>query len=387
MTVTFYSNGNKIGSDTVSIRDGGTEQVAISHEFQEAGETDIHAEASVTFGRLRLSGSSRTRPLLVQKLIEGNLELKNFNPPTSPEVDEQTITSVRSKIPTLNGDQTELIVRLYVDDEEVASKRVDVDSGESEETELQTTFDTEGTKTVRVEAELAVGDQTVSKSVEREVDITLPTTQLDGVSFSVPDSLSDEVQDYRNSVSQDLETQAFVLATSDNLHVVFTREEPVTGEASVEGVLIEQDLQTENITFGTIAATNTSFETTGREADVQEISNNVDQYRLELVRVSAQYRRASSLTDPDQGNSFTASSTSGVLLANSQTAVSLLSNAGSDARSLSRDASAEQVNSILTDPRGPHLRTASLRTKFWTILKHRRRCRPVPAERSPAIYR
>ncbi|ESS11157.1 MAG: hypothetical protein A07HR60_01873, partial [uncultured archaeon A07HR60] len=73
MTVTFYSNGNKIGSDTVSIRDGGTEQVAISHEFQEAGETDIHAEASVTFGRLRLSGSSRTRPLLVQKLIEGNL--------------------------------------------------------------------------------------------------------------------------------------------------------------------------------------------------------------------------------------------------------------------------------------------------------------------------
>ena len=366
MTVTFYSDGEKIGSDTVSIRDGGTEQVDISHEFRESGETDIHAEASVSFGRLELSGSSRTRSLLVQTLIEGDLELKNFNPPTSPEVDEQTTTSVESEIPTLNADQTELVVRLYVDDEEVASERVDVDSGDSEKTELQTTFDTGGNKTVRVEAELTVGDQTVSKSAKRAVNVTLPTTRLDGVSFSVPDSLSDEVQDFRSSTSQDLETQAFVLATSDNLHIVFTQEEPVTGEASVEGVLIQRDLQTENITFGTIAATNTSFETTGTEADVREISNNVDQYRLELVRVSAQYRRASSLTDPDQENNFTASSTSGVLLANSQSAVSLLSNAGSNARSLSRDASAEQMNSILSDLRGPHLRTASLRTKFWT---------------------
>lgn len=365
MTIRFYSDGDQIESETVSIRDGETETVEISHEFEESGERDIRVEASVTFGGLEFTGSSRPRSLLVQKLIDGDLELKSFDTPTSPEVDEQTTVSVVPDIPTVNSDTGNAQFRLYIDDQQVATKQSDLSSVESP-VEFPATFTTAGETTLKIEAELSVRDQTITTVREQTINVVLPPTEVEGVSFTVPESLSDEVRDYRETVPQKLDANAFVLATPEELYVVFTQKTPKTGEASVEGVAAEQNLQTENITFGTIAATNVSFNTTGEEIGVQEISENADQYRLEVVRVSAQYRRASSLTDPDQGSDFTASTTSGVLLANSQSAVSLVSNVGSDTRSLSRDASTEQANTVLTDPRGPHLRTASLRTKFWT---------------------
>lgn len=191
------------------------------------------------------------------------------------------------------------------------------------------------------------------------------TATVEGAAFAVPESLEDEVDAYRNNVSQDLPAYAFVLATQDNLYIVFTDQQPTKGIASVEGTVLTRDLSTNNLTYGVIAATSTSYTTTGTEVSIKELVDDSSQYRLELVRVDAHYRRVSTLTDPDEGQNITLSTTSGIMLNDPQTAESLFTTPGRNARALTRNTSTAQIDTLLNDPRGPHLHTFSFETAFW----------------------
>ena len=373
LTVTFYSNGQQIGSETVTVADGETTEVEVTHTFEEAGDKDIEAETSVTLLGQEYTGSG-TATLSVsepeeQISIDGDLSL-SVDTPDSPEVGEETTTTVESDIPSFIGAQeSELTLRLLVDGEEAASETISVTGGGTTETDITTVFDSSGETTVIVDATLTVGEQTLTESTSRTVDVSEAppeTTTVEGAAFDVPESLEDEVEDYRDDVSQDLQAQAFVLATQDELYVVFTRQEPTKGVASVEGVALERNLSTGNLTYGVIASTSTSFNTTGTEVTVQEISDNSEQYRLDLVRINSHYRRVSTLTDTDGGENYTLSTTSGVLVENPETAVSLFQNVGGNARKLSRNTSTGQIDTVLNDPRGPHLHTFSFETEFWT---------------------
>ncbi|MFC7250173.1 PGF-pre-PGF domain-containing protein [Halomicroarcula sp. GCM10025324] len=373
LTVTFYSNGEQIGSETVTVADGETTEVETTHTFEEAGDKDIEAEATVALGGQEYTGSD-TATLSVsepqeQISFDGNLSL-TVDAPDSPQVGEETTTTVESEIPSFTGAQEgELTLRLLVDGEEAASETITVTGGETTETDLTTVFDRSGETTVTVEGTLTVGEQSLTESTSRTVNVPEAppeTTTIEGAAFAVPESLEDELEAYRDDVSQDLQAQSFVLATQDELYVVFTRDEPTKGVASVEGAVLERNLSTENLTYGVIASTRTSFNTTGTEASVQEVAYNSEQYRLDLVRINAHYRRVATLTDPDSGENYTLSTTSGVLIDNPRSASTLFQNVGSKTRELSRNTSTEQIDTTLSNPSRPHLHTFSFETEFWT---------------------
>ena len=373
LTLRLLVDGEETASKTVTVSGGELTKTDFTTVFDNSGETTVTVEAVLTVADRSVSKTvSRTVDVSEaqeQISIDGNLFL-NVDVPDSPEVDEEITTTVESEIPGLTGAQEgELTIRLLVDGEETVSKTITVTGEETTETDFTTVFENSGETTVTVEAILTVGDQSVTESVSRTVDVSeapLESTSVEGAAFAVPESLEDEVEDYRNDAPQELDAQAFVLATEDELYVVFTQREPTKGVASVEGPVLERELATENLTYGVIAATSTSFETTGTEVSVQEVADNSEQYRLDLVRINAHYRRVSTLTDPDEGEDFNLSTTSGVLVENPRTAVSLFQNVGNNTRALSQNTSTDQIDTILNDPRGPHLHTFSFETEFWT---------------------
>jgi PGF-pre-PGF domain-containing protein len=220
-----------------------------------------------------------------------------------------------------------------------------------------------------VEAVLTVGDLSRSRAVTQVVDVSRPqasTTEVSGAAFPVPDSLEEEVESYRSEAGVDLEAQAFVLATQDEVFVVFTSEEPQEGIASVSGIGVQRDLSAEDMSFGVIAANSVSFETTGTEAGVTEVSENPNDYRLDLVRISATHRQVSTLTDPDQGEDFTAAVTFGRLIENPRTVQSVLQNPGSKARALNENLQANSSGSVLADTERDHVGTVSFEQQMWT---------------------
>lgn len=368
-TIILYVNEEEVETQTVTVKDGETTEVSFTHTFEESGEINLEVEGEVTIAGQSFSSSASTTVEVEEAISIGGGVSGTLNIPDSPTVDEETPITAEYTVPEITGiEQSELVVTLYIDGDETASRTIPVDGGESTDVDFTTVFESSGETTVTVEAVLTVGDQSVSESISKTVDVSeaIPeTTTVEGAAFAVPKSLEDEVAEYRENAPQELDAQAFVLATQDELYIVFTQKEPTKGVASVEGPVFEQELVTGNLTYGVIAATSTSFETTGTEVGVQEVSDNSEQYRLELVRVNAHYRRVSTLTDPDDEEDFTLSTTSGVLVENPQTVESLFQNVGSNARALSRDTSTEQIDTILKKPQKEHLHTFSFETKFW----------------------
>lgn len=296
--------------------------------------------------------------------------------PSEPTVGEDTSISASISAPDVVGShEATLTVQVYVDGERVATRTVTIQDGEKTTVSVGYTFDSAGTHTVTVEGEVTLGGTSFSNSASATVEVAKPTTvetptvqttSVNGAAFAVPRSLRDEVRSYREAAGQDLPANAFVLATRDELYVVFTQSTPKTGIATVEGAVLDRNLSSGNFTFGVIGATSASFDTKGTRASVEEVSRNSAEYRLELVRTTATYRRVSTLTDPDEGNNFTASVTAGVLVEDPRTAGSMFRNVGRTARSLSHDPDASEVDGAVIDPRKPHLHTVSFQTAFWT---------------------
>lgn len=323
--------------------------------------------------------------------------------PSEATVDEEVSLSGTVSVPDIVGShQSEGTVTLLVDGTEVDTQTVTLEDGSSTTVSFTHSFDEAGTHSVTLEASISIGGQSFSNSASTSVDVTAPSTPtatpdietpeppststptldspdsppgttISGVAFTVPSSLQDEVDEYRSQLPSDVAPNAFILATRDELYVVFTHQTPVKGRATVEGVTVDRQLRVTQdgttLTFGGIASTSVSFETEGTETSVSAVASNPEQYRLELVRISATHRQVTSLTDPDEGNDFTASTMAGVLTADPLTASSMFGKVGAHARIISRNASQSESNTILgssslsSDER---LYTFSFETDFWT---------------------
>lgn len=323
--------------------------------------------------------------LVVTGTVAAQEELTTtIDAPDQATTGEAISVSSSISVPELLRDyEKEMTVTLYVDGEEVDSRTVTVTDGETTQVDFSHTFSNSGSKTLRVETEVTMGQQSYSGSASKSVEVVEPSvstevpesistvtpeleaTTREGAAFAVPESLEDEVDQYRDDSTQSLNGQAFVLAQQEGLYIVFTNEEPTKGTATVEGATLERDISSGNLTFGVIAATSVSFNTAGTETTVQEVADNSREYRQELVRINSHYRRVSTLTDPDTGDDVTLASTAGILVDDPATATSLFENAGTDARAISNNSSPEQIDATLDDPRGPHLHTFSFETKFW----------------------
>jgi len=196
---------------------------------------------------------------------------------------------------------------------------------------------------------------------------------VSGAAFTTPESLEDEVEDFRERTPRDLAPNAFVLANHDNLYLVFTDANPRSGKATVDGRSLPGEISANGMSFNIILASGASFRTYGEEATIDEITSRPDEYQQELVQVQAVHRRVSVLNDPDQGQDVTAAVTSGVLVNDPTTTGEMFSRPGQKARSLSINTSSEELSSnadqeinqlLATDQ--PRLYTVDFIRYYWS---------------------
>lgn len=205
-----------------------------------------------------------------------------------------------------------------------------------------------------------------------EADIDVGPTTVEGAAFAVPDSMNDEVDQFRGSLV-DPPVNAFILAKQDQLYVVFSESEPTKGKATVEGRVLERGITARNLSFGVIVASDTSFNTTGDPTAIQQVADNPTEYGTELVQIEATHRKASILNDPDRAGDASAPISSGILVDNPITASDIVSRMGEKARSLSINTSTEELGSDSTSEMESLLQTNQARlftfdfeADFWS---------------------
>ena len=136
-----------------------------------------------------------------------------------------------------------------------------------------------------------------------------PTTATEGAVFTAPESLQNEIDDLRDRPIGDLAPNAFVLASEDELYIVFTEEEPREGYATVEGQSPGiVDVEHQGLDFGVINADEVNFEEPS-QLGVTEAYEDSEQYDRQYVEIDAHHRAVS--IDYDE---IDQSATAGVLV-------------------------------------------------------------------------
>ena len=139
------------------------------------------------------------------------------------------------------------------------------------------------------------------------IEVGLPAASVSGASFAVPETLKDDVSSYRDTVPEDvlrlllitLPSESFILATSEDLYLVFA-DHSDKGLAHVEGWMLPQNINLTGISMSVIVAKSITFEKEGVPATVGEILASLDDYKFKLVKISANRRQVSILYDPDE---------------------------------------------------------------------------------------
>ena len=140
-----------------------------------------------------------------------------------------------------------------------------------------------------------------------EAEVRLPTVSISGASFAIPETLKDEVSSYRMSIPEDflkllpieLPNESFILATSEDLYLVFA-DKSESGLAYVEGWRLPQSIDIKGINLSIVVAKYVAFEKEGTPTTIGEILSSPDDYKLKLVKVSANRRQISILYDLDE---------------------------------------------------------------------------------------
>jgi len=151
--------------------------------------------------------------------------------------------------------------------------------------------------------------------------VPLKAVTVSGAAFCVPETLKDDISSYSATVPEEIETKipvkvpstGFLLATEENLMLVLSGESD-KGLASVEGWKMPESTTLANENLSVIVADNLSIDKTGTAATISEILSNPQDYRLDLVKVTATRRHLSVLYDPDDGSGVEVSLTAGYLV-------------------------------------------------------------------------
>lgn len=291
--------------------------------------------------------------------------------PDGATAGEETTMSATVSTPDVPGEYEEdVTVRLFVDGERVAERTVTVGDGETTTVTFSPTFAESGTHTVEVEGEVTLAGRTYSNSASATVDVegaapdAEPVSET-GAAFAVPESLQDDVEAYRGRTDGDVGAYAFVLATRDDLYLVFTDRQPTKGEATVDGLSIDGTIEQNGTSFDVVAAESVSFEQRGTPTTVADVADDPEGYAYDLVRIDAHHRSVAVLTDSDGDSDVAYSSTTGLLVAEPRDPSETFGNAGGRARDVVVNADGASVTGIVGSPPRPHLYTASFETSFW----------------------
>ncbi|UWG48185.1 PKD repeats containing protein [Halanaeroarchaeum sp. HSR-CO] len=322
-------------------------------------------------------------PLLASPVAAQQDQL-SINPgvPAETTVGESTTISPSISTPDLVGSvETDLTVSLLIDGEQVSSETVTVGTGEEIGVDFTHTFESAGENDVEIAAEVEFGGQTFSNSASAPIDVqevedtasSSVQTTTTGAAFAIPASLEDDIEEYRQQIPGEVAPHAFVLATEDDLYIVFTEDDPRKGLATVTGQSVNQEMSFNGLSFSAILAQSVSIETDGSPATVGEIASNSDSYSLDLVEVTANHRKISTLTDTDQGEEITAVTSIGVLSDDPTSAQDLFEKPGEQARSFvvntsSSDTSqsGQEAATKLLEQDSERVYTANFETTYWS---------------------
>ncbi|MEM2126975.1 MAG: PGF-pre-PGF domain-containing protein [Candidatus Bathyarchaeia archaeon] len=140
-----------------------------------------------------------------------------------------------------------------------------------------------------------------------EGGIALPKVSLIGASFTVPETLKDDIESYRITVPEEVlraipiefPEEPFILATLDTLYLVFAGQSD-EGLASVDGWRLPRNIELSGINLSVIVAKSVIFEKEGVPVKISHILANPSNYTFRLVKIDANRRQISVLYDPDE---------------------------------------------------------------------------------------
>ena len=369
VTVTVEIDDETVATRSLDVTDGSSATTTIDHTFGSEGTHTVTVTAEATAAGQTLS-KTVSREVRVARPQIDDPQL-SVSVPAEAQVDRTSTIEASVTVPRVDGGDTTatVTVTVMVDGERVATRELTVAAGETGDVAFDYTYRSEGEAAVTVTAQVELAGQTREVSRSRTVDVLAAVPTRSGVAFSVPDSLEDEVKDARDDGDIGDDLRAFVLATPDQHLLVFTRSTPKTGRATVTGPVVETTVEEQGLTFGVVAATETSFSQDGQDASVRAVASDPDRYGLQLVEVAAPYRRVSTLTDTDGEDEVTVVETAGVL-EESHAERDLSTGMAGRARGLSLNTTeqgrptGDEVRDLL-GPSEPYLVTASFEEAFW----------------------
>lgn len=306
-----------------------------------------------------------TAPVSAQSL---NLSIDS---PSSAEAGSSVSLSVSIGVPDIGprSHQADLKIGLKVDGDLKRSKTVSVKDGETATAEFSHTFQSSGTRQVTIEASTSIAGQPFSASKTTEIDVEKPpvknkTISLTGASLPLPRSLEDEAQRYRAGINvAGVPDTATVVAREETLYLVFSQNRLDKGIAEVKGRELPGKISWRDLTFTPVLAEKATVTKEGKEATVKTVKNNPSRYRLNLVEFETDYRRAALLIDPDKGQNFDLSVTSGVI--GDLGPADLAKNLSGKARTLVKGSSTGNLRNVLETGENQGINSFSFETEYW----------------------
>ena len=348
-------------------------------------------------------------PVAAQDDIDtSNLDIGDFSAPDEADLGEEVQFESSAEIPNLPADwSAELEFNLYIDGSQVGTQDISIEDGESADVTINHQLQEDGDKEVYFEIvgeltrEGALSDQSVdidqtTQTVTIEViddgadddddgiigddddgiiddRPELGSVSVEGATFVAPDTIQNDIDELRDNLPAGLEDRnapnAFVLASSDQIYVVLTSEEPEEGYASVEGQSVELGVvgqsdititgNQETVNIQPIVADDVEF-TSPSEVSVQEVYENTEQYDRQYVEINSNHR---SIAVDYQETEFAA--TSGVLVEEPLEAEELFGSVGEQSQTALDDLDGDNIGNVLGDLSQARVVTTSYETEYW----------------------
>lgn len=315
--------------------------------------------------------TSLALPVAAQADIRSELTVGGTN--ISPEVTagESTPIKSRASIPDapIASYSADLEFAAYVDNKQVAVQPISVQDGQDVDVDVSHEFQDLGQKDVYFEVTGEITRQGIGRSRSINIDRTtstvsvnvLPRTEtIDGASFTIPESIQEEVDETRSQNSRINGVNAFILTSSDETNIVFSNKTPEEGSATVEGFSPNVDpINQEGVEFGVIVASNVEFNQPVTTT-VGDVYQNTDEYDREFVQIEAYHR---SIAVDFENTSYSA--TAGVLTDNPLGSSDLFSNVGNNSRTQVTNPQSSTTRAVLGEIPQERLFTTSFSTEYW----------------------
>lgn len=349
---TAYANGNEVGTQKVSLEDGESVDVSVTHSFEETGSKDLHFEIT---GELTRKGAIAEQTATIDRTTRSvSVTVVDGNESDTEEADNDTGSTDDES----DTDETQ-------NNTESTDDKSDAEETESDTESVDSESDTEETKSDT----WSFGD-----NVDDARSIVEAEIATEGAVFVAPESVQSQVDDLREgdlreTVSPDADrvSYAFVLATSEGLHLVLSDEKPKEGYASVEGselsveeISIDRD-GTADLELTPVLSTEVEYQDPS-EASIKAVSQDPDDYRREFLEFTANHR---SIALDDEQSEYKA--TVGVLVDDPLTSEELFGTLGEQSFTTLKEAQGETIGSVLGDYSRPHIVTTAYGTEtdYW----------------------